>query len=260
MPKPIFPAIVGLLSILTLSGCQIQGGEDQAALQVTSKPEAALFLDGKHLGKTPFLSDKLKAGEYTLKITADQATYVEKLKLNEGTLTVVNRDLNNNFQSQSGESLWLEKGKKGIFIVSIPPEADITIDGKYIGIAPILVSSIEAGEHKVAVTKTGYIEREFSVKSADTYQVVGNVTLASITAKEILLAPTPTPNVKHAQTLPTSLGFHRVRKEASATAPEIGRVKPDSQFEILQDIKDWVKISFEGKQGWIQKTFVKIVD
>ncbi|MBI2012337.1 PEGA domain-containing protein, partial [Candidatus Curtissbacteria bacterium] len=67
--------------VLILSGCRAIGTAKPAALQVTSTPEASVFLDGKHLGKTPFFSDQLKSGEYTLKITASEATYVERVVL-----------------------------------------------------------------------------------------------------------------------------------------------------------------------------------
>src|SRR5437660_9065 len=103
-----------ILLILLLSGCKVIGSTKPAALQVTSTPEASVFLDGKHLGKTPFFSDQLKAGEFTLKISASEASYVDKITLKEGTLVVVTRDLNDNFLAQSGETLWLESGKKGL--------------------------------------------------------------------------------------------------------------------------------------------------
>src|SRR3990167_8743254 len=92
-----------ILIVLLLSGCKAIGTTKPAALQVTSTPEASVFLDGKHLGKTPFFSDQLKEGEYTLKISASEASFSEKIKLTAQTLTVVNRDLNNNYFAQAGE-------------------------------------------------------------------------------------------------------------------------------------------------------------
>src|SRR3989344_1571397 len=53
-----------LFLVLFLSGCKAIGTTKPAALQITSVPEASVFLDGKHLGKTPFFSDQLKVGEY----------------------------------------------------------------------------------------------------------------------------------------------------------------------------------------------------
>ncbi|MEK9146920.1 MAG: PEGA domain-containing protein, partial [Patescibacteria group bacterium] len=100
-----------LLLVTLLSACTVIGTNKPAALQITSTPEASVFLDGKHIGKTPYSSDQLRAREYLVKIAAGEATYVEKVSLREGTLTVINRELNNNFLAQSGEVLWLESGK-----------------------------------------------------------------------------------------------------------------------------------------------------
>ena len=108
------------LSLVTfLSGCSLIGNSKPAALQVTSMPEASVFLDGKHLGKTPFYSDQITAGEYTVKVSASEANYVDIITLIPGTLTVINRDLANNSLAQSGENLWLEPGLQGTFIISM---------------------------------------------------------------------------------------------------------------------------------------------
>lgn len=246
------------LLVLTLSGCKAIGGSKFAALQVTSTPEASVFLDGKHLGKTPFFSDQLRAGEYTIKITATEATYIDKIILREGTLTVLNRDLANNFLAQSGETLWLEPGKKGLFVVSKPSEADLTVDGVLVGKTPVEISDIDEGEHKVALSKLGFADREFAVKSSQKYQVVADVALASTQAKGLQASPSPAPlPLEMVEIARTPQGFLRVRSEPSLTAPEIGRVKTGDKLELIQETEGWIKISFEGKLGWISAQYTK---
>jgi hypothetical protein len=248
-----------LLLTTILSGCNVVGSNKPAALQVTSTPEASVFLDGKHLGKTPFFSDQLKAGEYLLKITVSEASFVDKITLTSNTLTVVNRELNNNFLAQSGETLWLKPESKGLFIASIPQEADLTIDGKSFGKTPILIEKIEDGEHKVVLSKVTYIDREFSIKTSSKYQLVADVTLASEIAKnfETNPSPAPAPKVEKVEILKTPQGFLRVRAEASLDAPEVGRVKTGDQLEVIQETKDWIKVQFEGKFGWISAQYTK---
>ncbi|OGD83537.1 hypothetical protein A2165_04460 [Candidatus Curtissbacteria bacterium RBG_13_40_7] len=246
-----------LSSVLT--GCSAVGSNKPAALQVTSTPEASVFLDGKHLGKTPFFSDQLKAGEYLLKITVSEASFIDKITLTSGTLTVVNRELNNNFLAQSGETLWLKPSEDGLFISSLPQDADLTIDGKSYGKTPALVNGLTDGEHKVALSKPEYIEREFSIKTANDYQLIADVTLASEVAKNFQTQASPTPmlKVEKVEILKTPQGFLRVRAEPSLNAQEIGRVKTGDQLEIIQETKDWIKITFEGKQGWISAQYTK---
>ncbi len=248
-----------LLLTTILSGCTAVGSDKPAALQVTSTPEAALFLDGKHLGKTPFFSDQLRAGEHLLKITVSDASYINKVTLIGGTLTVVNRDLASNFLAQSGEVLWLDSSQEGLFVTSQPAQAEVTIDGKYKGETPLLAADIEEGDHKVTLSKAGFINREFSIKTSKDYQLQADVTLASQIAKGITNQPTPAPNLEpqKVEVLTTPLGFLRVRSEPSLSATEVGRVKTGDQLEIIQEVKDWVKVSFEGKQGWISAQYTK---
>src|SRR3989344_5014908 len=262
------PLVICYLSLITivLSGCNAIGEGKTSALQVTSVPEASVFLDGKHLGKTPFFSDQLKTGEHLLKITVSEASFVDKITLTGGTLTVVNRELANNFLAQQGEILSLAPGEKGLFISSMPNGADLTVDGKLIGKTPVLTDEIEDGEHKVLLSKMGYQERQFSIKTSSKYQLAADVTLASEIAKSIGSnnpSPAPQPKVEITQ---TPQGFLRVRQESSISSPEIGRVKTGDQLEIIQETKDWIKIKFEGsprfageagKQAWISSQYTK---
>ena len=254
-----FSLVISLLSLVMLfSGCSAVSSNKPAALQVTSTPEAAVFLDGKHLGKTPFFSDQLRSGEYLLKLSASDASFVEKITLTGSTLTVVNRELSANFLAQSGEVLYLQPKGRGLLVVSAPSEAELTIDGKFYGQTPAQVENIEEGEHKVSLVKDGYITREFTIKTSGKYQLIASVTLASEIAKsgKLPTSPTPPPTAK-VEVVQTPQGFLRVRADPSLTAPEIGRVKTGDKLEVIQEVKDWIKVSFEGKQGWISAQYTK---
>lgn len=247
-----------LLLTVFLSGCTAVGSAKPAALQVTSTPEASVFLDGKHLGKTPFFSDQLKSGEYLLKVSVSESSYVERIKLLSGSLTVVNREMNKNELAQSGETLWLEPDEKGVFISSSPPESEISIDGRFSGKTPFYLSQIEPGEHKITLTKEGYLNREFVIRVSGDSRLMADVSLASISIKEGV-APSPGSflQASKVEILKTPQGFLRVRKEPTTTASEIGRVKTGDKIELLQESEDWFKIQFEGKQGWISKEYAK---
>lgn len=255
---------VCLLISTALSGCSAIGFNDPAALQVTSVPEASIFLDGKHLGKTPFFSDQLKKGEHQIKITADGATYVSKIFLEGSTLTVVNRQLASNFLAQSGETLTLMKGKNGLFIVSDPANSVVNIDGKLSGTTPVLIKKIADGEHKISLSKEGFITREFTIKSTGSYQLLVNANLASEIAKQLTLPSPEEPKIQKIEILTTPQGFLRIRQEANTLSPEIGRVKTGDQLELLQEIKDWSKVVFSSqpankadKQGWVSTQYTK---
>ncbi len=248
------------LSLVTLlSGCNAVSFNKPAALQVTSTPEASVFLDGKHLGKTPFYSDQITTGSHIIKISASQASYVDKITLTPATLTVINRDLADNFMAQSGENLWLEPGLVGTLIVSRPQDADITIDGKFYGKTTKLIQNLEDGDHKVQLTIDGYIPREFAIKTSSKYRLIADVTLASQIAKGQVAVntPLPLPQTKKVEITKTPQGFLRVRKDASLSSDEIGRVNTGDQLEVIQETGDWVKVILGSKQGWISKTYTK---
>ncbi|MBI3342239.1 PEGA domain-containing protein, partial [Candidatus Curtissbacteria bacterium] len=178
---PVF--VCYLLLAITLSGCSAIGTNKPAALQVSTVPEASIFLDGKHLGKTPFYSDQLKAGTHTLKIAASEANYVAQIDLRESTLTVINRQLATNYLAQAGEILTLEPAKSGFLVLSSPSGASLVVDGKLQGQTPALVENIAEGEHKVEISKEGYLQRQFAIKIAKNYQLQAQVTLASEVAR-----------------------------------------------------------------------------
>lgn len=258
--KKLFLVTCCLSLVTILSGCSAIGRAKPAALQITSKPEASIFLDGKHIGKTPFFSDQLKSGEHSLKISISEANYVDKITLTAGTLMVINRELAANFLAQSGEALSLIPGKEGLFITSMPPDSSVTLDGKLIGKTPILTTNVAEGDHKVLITKDGYVPREFSVKTTSSYQLQAQITLGSEQAKNIASGQLPTsslPQTVKVAVTSTPQGFLRVRKEPSTDSPEIGKVKTGDQLEVIQEDKDWVKVIFEGKQGWISKEYTQ---
>ncbi len=243
-----------------LTACSAVGSSKPAALQVTSTPETAVFLDGKHIGKTPFFSDQLKSGEYTLKLSASDTSFTDKITLNEGTLTVIDRDLASNFQAQSGEVLWLEKNKTGFFVASIPPGAEVSVDGRQVGQTPVLAQDLEAGDHKVVVSLANYINREFAIKTSAKFQLSAEVTLALAAAKganNIHSAPSPQAEVKKIEILKTPQGFLRLRKDSSLDSQEVDRVPDGTQLEIIQEIKDWFQVKYQDKIGWVSAQFTK---
>ncbi|KKR78189.1 MAG: PEGA domain protein [Candidatus Curtissbacteria bacterium GW2011_GWA1_40_9] len=251
------PLLICCLSlVLILPGCSAIGRTKQAALQVTTNPQASVFLDNKHLGKTPFFSDQLQDGTHTIKVSASEAVYVDKVELKNGALTVVNRDLNNSLFAQSGEVLWLTEGKNDVFIATNPPNSEVTIDGQYQGKSPILINDLDNGDHKVLITNTGYFDREFTIKNSNNYKLVANVTLASQTAKN-QQSQEKSDQVKKVEILNTPQRFLKVRKEPDYTAQEIGQVELGTTYEVIQEIEDWVKISFDGKLGWIYSQYTK---
>lgn len=254
----LIPCLLVIYSlIITISTI---GSGKPAALQITTTPETSLFLNGKHIGKTPYYSDQLKSGDYSIKLSTSDANYSNKITLNNGTLTAVNRELASNFQAQSGEVLWLEKNNSGFFISSIPPEANVSIDGRHIGKTPIKVENLEEGEHKVLISHLNYENREFSIKTSKKFLLNAEVTLALTGAKgigNISSIPSPQPQIKKIEILKTPQGFLRMRKDSSLSSQEVIRVPDGTQLEIIQETADWIQAKYKDKIGWVSSQFTK---
>src|SRR3989338_9108897 len=83
--------------LLRFSGAWTQiffGVKQTSGLSIYSLPsEAAVFLDEKEVGKTPYEDKNLDTRQYTVKIQKDQASWSGKVKLSPGTVTVIYRDI-----------------------------------------------------------------------------------------------------------------------------------------------------------------------
>lgn len=256
----LFKVSCFIFLVMLITGCSTIGSSKPAALQITTNPETSVFLNGKHIGKSPYFSDQLKSGDYTIKLSTSDANYSNKITLNEGTLTVVNRELASNFQAQSGEVLWLEQNNSGFFISSIPPDANVSIDGRHIGKTPINAQNLEEGEHKVVISHLNYENREFAVKTSKKFLLNAEVTLALIGAKgngNISSIPSPQPQTKKIEILKTPQGFLRMRKASSLESQEVVRVPDGTQLEIIQETTDWIQVKYKDKIGWVSSQFTK---
>ena len=107
--KKLLP--ITFLSIL-LSGCNLPFiGQKQAALQVNSDPQAVVYLNENHVGQTPYFDDKLKPGEYTLKLQLEQDTSKEwqtQLTLSPKIITVISYTFGDTPERSSHYMLQLE--------------------------------------------------------------------------------------------------------------------------------------------------------
>jgi hypothetical protein len=54
----------------------------------------------------------------------------------------------------------------GVYVTSLPPGADVWVDGSYVGQSPVLVDALAAGKHAITLTKTGWAAQELAVDIA----------------------------------------------------------------------------------------------
>ncbi|MBU0619332.1 PEGA domain-containing protein [Patescibacteria group bacterium] len=208
MKQKILLLAVFLVIALGLTGCSLPFGKKSlAALQVTTTPQATVFIDGEHRGTTPFFNEELKPGEYTLKLVPESgevllSPWESRVSLSKSVLTVVNRTFGASEDESAGEMLTLEatsnKKQAEIVLVSRPDGAVVSLDGEPRGFAPMNLSDITEGDHFIIVSLPGYQEREIKAKTIMGYRLVISVQLGIEPVPEMAEDGEATPSAEEA--------------------------------------------------------------
>jgi hypothetical protein len=185
-----------LLTVFILTGCTLPFiGNKKSALQINASPQATIFLKDNNVGKTPYLDENLKPGEYTIKLVPESEgellTWQGLVKLYPGIMTAVSRNLAASEEQTSGYTVTLEpiaeKDKARISIISTPDGVVVNLDGEPKGFTPISIDDIVEGEREIVISAPGFKEETISAKAVKGYKLLIDVQLAKendIDAKE----------------------------------------------------------------------------
>lgn len=277
----VFAAIAGGYKYLTSANSSASG------LRIVSTPITSIYLDDKLLGKTP-LDTQHKSGQYVLKLIPEDpssgaSAWQGNIVLNPSVLTYVNKDLGSSELKTSGEILILEKISQNdaeVNVTSQPDGSTILLDGQEKGKSPILLKDVVSGEHDVAVSATGFIQRTVRIQATAGYKLnvdfqlalSGDETASSSTSSAGVSpsGPTPdsgdlgtekTPAKPYALIKDTPTGFLRVRIGPNLSASETAQVKPGEKYAITGDQDGWFKITLDnGRDGWISNRYAQKVE
>jgi hypothetical protein len=240
--------------ILTLPVFQTKAG-----IKITSNPEAEALIDGESKGKTPFQNENMLAGDYQVRLISGNKSWQGEVKLNEGTVTTINRDLAETQSSSSGEVLILEKGK-GVIVTSNPGNANISVDGIDVGQTPISLPDMKDGEHTFNISYQGYLPRSVKAVTPPGYllQIHTDLMLTKFTQDV-----SPTPNIimpVKLRVTQTPLGFVRVREKPSVSSLEIAQLTEGAEVDLVEDAGSWYKIKLQnGSIGYVNSSLVQKV-
>jgi len=236
-----------------LSSCSLKK-EGPSALQVSSTPKTTIFLDGKEIGKTPYYDEKIKAGEYTIKLVPDNSQYVtweSKIKLNSEVLTVINRDLGLTEETSAGEILNLEKisvnDTSDVSIVTTPNLANVKFDNQDQGQSPVLVKNTTPSEHEISVSLPGYIDKNIKIKTVARYKLNASIQLASITANMPDLKTEGATSSAKPSSSPSATNSTSSATAAPKATPKAseGPVTDPNKVLILDTPTGWLRVRVE---------------
>lgn len=294
--------IFRVFSIITLSlllgGCELNPFAKKAGIQVTSNPDANIIINGKPVGKTPYYVENSKPGDITIQMTAIDSgqSWEQKVVLLGGTLTTVHRDFGTSPDKSHSYTLSFEKlsnaKDSSVNIVSMPPSATVSIDGKPQGFTPLGVD-IPAGPHVFTFTSPGFQDKVINAATQNGYKLNINLTMSTM---EIVPTPIPTASpsatisltptkVKptttttdvtplpkqssgsatvakpYVEILDTPTGWLKVRETPSVGGAELAKVNPGDMFSYRESsTSGWFNIQYiSGKWGYISSQYAKLV-
>jgi hypothetical protein len=194
------------LSSTVLSGCSLPflSNQKKAALNVTASPRASVFLDGAHIGSTNYFDDRLKPGEYTIRLVPESSSgmpWEARIKLAPGILTVVSRELGDTLDSSSGHVLSLEealsKDTISMLVVTVPERSIVSVNGEPRGFAPLEIDNLKPGDHTLSVSSPGYIEKNFKAQLVQGYKLTASIQLSR--SKEAIPVSEPSKDTKETE-------------------------------------------------------------
>jgi uncharacterized protein YgiM (DUF1202 family) len=282
--------LIGLVGAVALAVKLLTNrGPKQGELRVNSNPAAAIFLDNKNIGRTPFPSEKENAGSYTIKLVPDSTTtqlapWEGQIVVGQGLLTYVNADLTESELSSAVDVLWLEKissNQSELSVTTTPDGASVLVDDVTRGVTPISISDITPGDHTVTVSSVGFLTRTLKIRTTPGYKLIAEMKLGLSSGGQIPQAsptptlavgttPTPKTATSSAGTNPakpylvvkdTPTGFLRVRMEPATSATEAAKINPGDKFTILDTKNGWYEIRYDGTNtGWVSGQYVDKIE
>jgi hypothetical protein len=247
--------------------------EKPAGIFIDTSPISDVFINGSLVGKTPY-RNTYKAGEIMLKIVPNSSdskliAYETKITLVSGIETTIRRVFGVSEETSSGDVISFDKigvRETGLIVISIPENAQVSVDGLPQGFTPYKTSGISPAQHQITVKSPGYADRVMTLNTQVGYRLSLFAKLAKVT--ELKPTPTPTPEAKtYVEILTTPTGFLRVRTAPGTGGSEIAQVKPGDRYLFLSEdaATGWMEIQYEapapglpnGITGWVSGQFVK---
>lgn len=141
--------------------------------------EAQVLVNSTQVGKTPFKSSDVRAGENKITIKNDAGQYETTINFLANTEISIVRDLGISDTFSDGQNFWIEKSASGdvLSVISNPSGASVFIDGTEVGKTPYTSSTLSESGYELKVEYPGYEAQNARIKIQKGYRLNGEVTL-----------------------------------------------------------------------------------
>jgi len=162
-----------------------------ALLEVnTPGVKSKVFLDGRSLGTTKFLGERLRVGEHQLRLEGELAKpkvkkveFSTQIALTSQALTSVNYEFGPNQKFSSGDIRTLLPGS-GLSVATNPAEAEVWLDGQSVGKGSLSLNPTQ-GVHKLKIAKSGFLTRELVINIEPNFRTLVEVFLSALPFGEV---------------------------------------------------------------------------
>ncbi len=254
----------------------------KGALQVTSVPQAQVYLNDQYIGRTPISKtdqqDLIPSGNYIIRLVpldSGFAEYQEKINIATGILTVIDRKFRRGLLSEGyviSLSPLSDKNKAEIEVLSFPSDSKVELDANLIGKTPLLYKKPTESDHMLKINKNGYNEKVVKIRTPIGFRLSVIAYLSAASGKQTLLTPAPNTATSSAniqistqskvfnkvKILDTPTGFLRVRKSNNLNAPQISTVNPGESYTLINEQSGWFEIVLTSStSGWISSQYAR---
>jgi len=141
----------------------------QGFISISSEPTGAeVFLDGDLVGATPFTTEGLREGSYSIEIRKDNyATVNQAVSVKASLITEFTKEL------------VLLPGS--LVINSEPVGSTVLLDGEKIGVTPLEISKIKVGEYEITISKENYSTNAITAQIEPADVTIVNTSLVALT-------------------------------------------------------------------------------
>jgi len=253
---------------------------------ISDPPGASVYIDNTEIGKTPYTSSKLTEGDYDIKVeSVGYEPQKDRVRIQKGYTSNISVKL---FPMPVPSRVSQFEGSDGLFDVSSDNNEVVSDTGTWVkaliywnqtrginiegvGMNKELIfdyyvdykGNIFDAHGDLVVDPVNFDGFENVEKGAFLGRISDGTGLTEM-AKEALKNVKAVPQIDDSEAkvkiLPTGLGWLRVRAEPSTSAAEIAKVDVGTEYVLLEDGVEWVRIKVSDTvEGWVSKTYTENV-
>jgi hypothetical protein len=196
--------ISSIFSAIIFAGCSVPFlAKEPSALKINSNVVASVYINGNHVGETPHYDEKLKPGDYTVRLLVEDdpvKDWQTQVTLASKIVSVIHKDFGPSEVESANYLLQLEplenKEAMELSILTIPDNVIVNVDGQPQGFSPVSLKDVKEGDHVILLSAPGYQEMTLNAQTKLGYKLIASITMGRQSqTRETLTEATPSAEI-----------------------------------------------------------------